>query len=618
MNTNMARPKKIRDMFPSLWRVSRRFWPHMRQHRRLMIVSLLALFAEIGFRILEPWPLKLIFDRIIPTAPAGGKSGIPVIDKLDPMILLTLSAIAIVAIVWLRALASYSNQVGFALVGNRVLTAVRGELYRHLHDLSLSFHTKAKSGDLIVRVISDVGLLKEVTVTAVLPLVANMLVLLGMVAIMFWLHWQLTLLALAIFPLCWIAGTRLSQRIRQVSRKQRKRQSALAATAAESLGAIKIVQAMSLGEIFNRSFSSQNQKSLKEGVKAKRLAANLERTVNVLIAVATALVVLYGARLVMRNALTPGDLLVILAYLKNAFKPVRNFAKYTARLAKASAASDRVLDILDRVPEVRDLPGAVPAPPLQGAIRFENVSFAYEAGRNALNEVELETRAEEQIALVGPSGSGKSTLVSLMIRLYDPVQGRVLIDGHDIRKYTLNSIRSQISMVLQDTLLFGTSVYNNIAYGFPEVTPEEIVAAARLANAHEFIEALPQGYDTELGERGATLSNGQRQRIAIARAAIRKAPIVILDEPTTGLDKESEQAVLEALRRLCQARTTFLIVHDLRLAASSDRIFYLDHGRILEQGTHEELMQANGRYSALYKLQSASRIHKEGSYVSAS
>lgn len=603
----MARPEKIRDILPSLGRILRRFWPYIRQQRMLVAGSFLALFAEVGFRILEPWPLKFIFDRVIPTSPAGAGSGVRFIDALEPMNLLTLAAIATVVIAALRAISSYTNTVGFALVGNRVLTNVRSELYRHLQCLSLSYHTKRKSGDLIIRVIGDVGLLKEVTVTALLPLLASVMLLAGMLGIMFWLNWKLLLLALPVFPLFWMTAIRLSRRIRQVSHKQRSREGAMAATAAESIEGIKTVQALSLESVFDHSFSSQNQRSLKEGVQAKRLSASLERTVDVLIAIATAIVLLYGARLVMRNVITPGDLLVFLSYLKSSFRPVRNFAKYSGRLAKASASGDRVLEILETEPEVRDLPGAQPAPNFHGAVRFEDVSFSYEGGRKVLGRINFEARAGERIALVGPSGVGKSTLVNLIIRLYDPEAGRVMIDGKNIRAYTLASLRSQISMVLQDSLLFGTSVYDNIAYGSPHATREAVEAAARLAKADEFIEALPNGYDTELGERGATLSNGQRQRIAIARAAVRRAPILLLDEPTTGLDKENEGMVVKALERLSRGKTTFLIVHDMAHAAKSDRILYLEQGRLRECGTHEELMRINGRYAAMYRLQMGSQ-----------
>ena len=601
------RPQKLQESLPSLWRIMRHFWPYIRKQRALILGSFLALFVEVVLRLLEPWPLKFVLDRVIVNAPAGGLSNIPAIDTLKPMTLLTLSALGVVVIVGLRALTAYYNTVGFALIGNRVLTEVRSELYRHLQCLSLSFHTKARSGDLTVRILSDVGLLQEITVTAILPLIGSVLILLGMVGVMFWFHWKLTLLTIMFFPLFWLATVRLSRRIREVARKQRQREGAMAATAAESIGAIKIVQALSLEGIFTQAFSSQNKKSLREGVQAKRLAASLERTADVLIAIATAVVLWYGAWLVLRNVLTPGDVLVFLTYLKNAFRPVKDFAKYTGRLAKASASGERVLDILERVPEVRDLPGAVRAPEFRGAVRFENVNFAYEPGHLVLDNIEFEVYPGQHVALVGPSGSGKSTLVSLILRLYDPVQGCIMIDGRDIREYTLESLRTQISVVLQESLLFATSVRDNIAYGVPDATPEEIKAAARLANAHEFIESMPQGYDTILGERGVTLSNGQRQRIAIARAAIRKASILILDEPTTGLDEKNERAVIEALERLAQGRTTFLISHNLHLVTSADLILYLEDGRVPECGTHTELIQANDRYAALYRLQAAIR-----------
>ncbi len=607
----MAQPPSLRDSLPGLGRLLRRFWPYVRRERRLVTASLVALYAEIGLRLLEPWPLKVVLDRILAPSTAHGHagSGLHLLRDVDPATLLMLSALAVIGFAGLRALAAYYNTVGFALVGNRVLTAVRSELYSHLQRLSLSFHTRAKSGDLIVRVIGDVGFLQDVTVTAFLPLLANALTLVGIAAVMLWLNAPLTLLALATGPLFWVCTTRLSRRIRDTARRQRQQEGAMAATAAESIGAVKVIHALSLEGSFARVFTGQSRKNLATGAYATRLAAGLERTVDLLIAVATALTLWFGARLVLRGAMTPGDLVVFLAYLRNAFHPVRDFAKYTGRLAKASAAGERVLDVLDRTPDVRDLPGAVPAPAFRGAVRFDRVSFAYEPGRPVLEEIDCEISPGQHVALVGPSGSGKSTLVSLILRLYDPTAGRVLIDGRDIREYTLASLRPQISVVLQDSLLFATTIRDNIAYGAsggggPSPPPAEAVeAAAGLANAHAFVAALPQGYDTVVGERGVTLSHGQRQRIAIARAAIRRAPIVVLDEPTTGLDKENEWAVIEALERLVAGCTTFLITHDLRLATRADLILYLDAGTVHERGTHTALLRANGRYAALYRMQ---------------
>ncbi len=599
----MGRRQTLQESLPSLWRILRHLRPYLRPQRWLLAGSLLALLAEVGLRALEPWPLKFVFDHLL--RGPHSSSPLPLVGALEPLTLLTLAALAVVVFTSLRALAAYLNTIGFALLGSRVLAEVRNKLYHHLQCLSLSFHNQARSGDLLVRVTSDTAQLQEIAVTALLPLLGNIFILVGMLGLMFSLHWRLALLTLVVLPLFWVTTTRSSKRIHEAARRQRQREGALAATAAESIGAIKIVQALSLQGTFARTFSSHNSKSLKEGVKTRRLAANLERTTDVIIAIATALVLWYGTWLALREELTPGDLLVFLSYLKSAFKPMQDLAKYTGRLAKAAAAGERVMALLEREPEVRNWPGAISAYAFRGAVSFQDVSFAYEPGRWVLKEVSFEVHPGQYIALVGPSGHGKSTLASLILRLYDPTTGSVMIDGRDIRHYTLDCLRSQISVLLQDGLLFAASVRDNIAYGAPAASLEEIVAAARLANAHQFIAALPEGYDTVIGERGVTLSHGQRQRLAIARAAIRQAPILILDEPTTGLDGENERAVVEALDRLTQGRTTFLITHTLLHAAKADLILYLEDGRVRESGTHHELMRANGRYAALYRLQAS-------------
>src|SRR5712691_6022508 len=541
------RPAPLQKSLPSLWRILLHFWPHIRQYRLLMAGSLLALFAEVGLRLLEPWPLKFVFDHIIGSNTKRGAAFLSRFESVDSMPLLTCAAVAVVVITALRAVASYWETIGFAQIGNRALTKVRAQLYRHVQYLSLSFHTKARTGDLVVRMMNDVGMLQDVAVTALFPLLAKVLIVGGMIALMFYMQWQLALIAIGVFPLFWLRSIKVGQRIREVAQKQRKREGAMAATFAESINAIKTVQALSLEDAFARSFSAQSEKSLKQDVRGKRLSAALERSLDVLIAVATALVLWQGTRLVLAKEITPGELLVFLAYLKSAYRPVQDFAKYTGRLAKASAAAERVIDLLERVPDVRDLPGAVRAPAFQGRVQFDDVSFAYEHGQRLLEGIHLDVRAGQHVALAGPSGAGKSTLVSLILRLYDPVRGRVLIDGRDLREFTLESLRSQISVVLQDNVLFAASVRENIGCAAPGASFAQIEMAARLANAHEFIFALPERFETVLGERGVTLSQGQRQRIAIARAAVRQAPIVILDEPTTGLDKRNETAVLQAL-----------------------------------------------------------------------
>lgn len=599
----MTRPRNLQQAIFGLQRILRHFLPQIRQQSRLIFLAFLALLAETLFRLLEPWPLKFIFDEIILTGFQVKDTGIPLLNNLDAVTLLTILVVALVVFAVLRGAMAYVSTVGMAIAATRVLTEVRSNLYAHIQRLCLSFHNKAKTGDLITRVTYDIDRLGEVTVIAALPLLTNLLTMMGMVGVMFWLNLELALMALTIFPLFVFSTVKMSRRIQKVARQQRKREGRMAATAAEAIGAIKVVQALSLQSLLEKSFAKQNQKSLQESARTQKLKAGQERTVEILVAVATALVLWRGVQLIMQGTVTPGDLLVFISYLKVAFKPMRQMAKYIGQIAKATASGERIVDLLEIVPQVRDLRGAEYAPPFRGKVEFRGVTFAYEGKNSILQKISFIAEPGQKIALVGASGGGKSTLVSLLLRLYDPQEGQILIDGHDLREYTLDSLRRQISIVLQDSVLFATTVRDNIAYGCLDASDKDVETAARLANAHEFIMALPQGYDTVLGERGTTLSGGQRQRIAIARAAIRKAPIVILDEPTVGLDNRSERTVTEALNRLTYNCTTFLITHDLKNARSADQILYIEDGKILERGTHSQLIRLGKRYATLYQLQ---------------
>src|SRR5712671_4494232 len=410
----MAQPAQLKESLPGLWRVLRYFWPQTRKHRWLIAGAWTALLAEVAFRLLEPWPLKVVFDRVISKIHGAHGYRVSFLDIFDPITLLGAMAALTVLLTAGRSVAGYWTTVAFAKIGNRVLSRVRLQLYRHIQFLSLSFHTKARTGDLVVRIISDVGLLQDVVVTAVLPMLAKSLILAGMVALMFILSWKLALVALAVFPLFWLRTVTMGRKINEVARLQRKREGAMAATASETINAIRTIQSLSLESAFDKQFSHQNEKNLKQDVKARRLAAGLERSVDLLTAIAGALVLYYGTVLVLRQELSAGGLLVFLAYLKNAFRPIQEFAKYTARLGKAAAAGERVLDLLQRVPEIRDLPGAVRAPVFRGAVRMENVCFAYENGQPMLQDINFEVQPGQCVALVGPSGSGKSTLVSLL------------------------------------------------------------------------------------------------------------------------------------------------------------------------------------------------------------
>lgn len=578
--------------------------PSLKKQHLILTGSILALFGEVIMQILQPWPLKFVIDRITSSSSRfEGNEIFQMIETLDTTTLLIICAIGLVSIVALKALATYSNTVGFTIIGTKILTDVRNMLYRHIQCMSLSFHTKSRNGDIILRIMNDVNVLKEVSVTAFLPLLASVLILIGMFVVMFFLNWQLALIAFAIVPVFFFFVIKRSNQIHELARKQRKREGMMASTASESIGAIKDIQALSLGDYFSNSFTSHSNKTLTQDVRGKKLAAGLERTVDVLIAVASSIVLFYGGFLVTQNDLTTGELIVFLAYLGTAFRPLRNFAKYSGRIAKAIAACERVLEILEIKPDIYDLPTAIEAPKYNGDIKFQNVKFEYEPGNIILDNITFNGKVGQKICLLGISGSGKSTLVNLILRLYDCTEGKVLIDGKDIRGYKLLSHRNQISVLLQDNALFAASVKDNISFGTKNATQKEIEYVSQLANAHQFILQLPEGYDTVIGERGITLSKGQRQRIAIARAAIRKSPILILDEPTTGLDKKNEREIIEALDRLMEGRTTFLITHNLNHASKCDLILYLENGKIIEQGTHEELMKLDKYYASMYRIQ---------------
>lgn len=600
----MNSSRSLRAAFATFLAFKRRFGPQLRAHRRLMIAGGVLIIADVFLRLIEPWPLKFVFDNVLGTSASAG-TGPQWLDDLSDTALLIGCAAAVVIFAALRALASYLSTISLSLAGSRILTEVRADLYRHVQRLSLRFHTGARTGDLITRLTSDVGRLQDVAVTAALPLAANTATLVGMIGVMFFINFKLALVAAIALPLLSPTFIRRGGQIRTAARGQRKREGAMASVAAEGLSSIKLVQALGLESTLEKTFAAENQASLRNGVKSKRLAAGLERKVDVLSSLGTALVLLFGAREVKAGSLTPGELVVFMFYLKTAFKPMRDLAKYTGRLAQASASAERILDLLDEKPEITDAAHAVDAPPFRGELAFEHVTFGYESGRPVLRAVSFHAGPGQVVALVGPSGAGKSSTLGLLLRLYDPADGRVRIDGWDVRDVTMSSLRAQFAVVLQGSVLFGVSVRENIAYGCADVSAEQIESAARLANAHEFIATLPDGYETILGERGATLSGGQCQRLAIARAAVRDAPITLLDEPTSGLDEENQRAVTEALRRLTHGRTTIIVAHDLSTIEHADQILYLDAGAIVERGTHAELMALDGAYATVHRLQSA-------------
>ena len=590
-------------------RLARAFRSEIKREQRLMWISAGTVLGGVLFRILEPWPLKFIYNAIFVNHKYG--LSLNLLRGLAPGTQVAIFAASMIAFTGLAATFEYLSTVAMGIAASRILADIREKLFRHLANLSVSFHGRNRTGDLVTHVTYDVDRMREVIISSLLPLLTNVLTLAAMVGVMFWMNWLLGCIVAVAFPVFFFVVSRLTARIKQIARVQRVREGAVASTTAETIGSIRIVQALSLQGKFMDIFSVANRKSLQTGNQVQRLSAGLERTTDLLATSTAAVVLWYGARNVLEGRLTPGDLIVFVTYLRVGFKPIRQLAKYLGQIARALASGDRILELLATPLEIQDSVDSVPAPRFAGHIRFENVSFEYEPQRVALRNVSFEVKPGQKAVLVGPSGSGKSTIASLLLRLYDPHEGRILIDGRDIRSYTIESLRPQISIVMQDSPLFALSVRDNIAFGATCGSFEEITEAARIANAHDFIMQMPKQYDTVLGERGATLSGGQRQRVAIARAAIRQAPIIILDEPTTGLDRKNEREVSAAFDRLSEKSTTLLITHDLQPAQHAELVLFLSEGRIVERGTHQSLMALDREYAAMVQRQKLCNLHGE-------
>ena len=561
----------------ALRRTLRVIRPHLRPHTALVVGGGLALILEVVFRVLEPWPVKIVVDAV--TRSLGADLATPGPVATTP--LLVACGLATIAIVGLRAVSSYVATVAFALAGSRVATALRQRVFDHVAHLSSRFHSTSRSGDIVQRLVADVGRLQEVAISAGLPLLVNVFTLIAMSGVMLWLDPVLALVVGAASATYVLLARTSSDKITHAARRTRRNEGDLANLAQETMGAIRVVQTYGLQDELSRRFSSSNTRSLTEGVKARRLAAALERRTDVLIGIATAIVLVLGGTRVANEAMTPGDLVIFLTYLKTAMKPLRDLAKYTGRIARATASGERVADLLDTENDIVDPPEPVRLGRVRGSLDLEGVHVDYGDGP-VLAEVTLHIEAGETIAIVGPSGSGKSTLTALLPRLIDPAGGRVLIDGIDVREVSLADLRAQFAVVLQDTVLLSGTVADNIRQGDLEASDAEVRQAARLARAHDFISSMPNGYDSVVGERGVTLSGGERQRIAVARALLRDAPIVILDEATTGLDGPNAGAVREAIATLTAGRTTIIVTHDEEAAREAGRIVRVEGGRILD------------------------------------
>jgi subfamily B ATP-binding cassette protein MsbA len=579
----------------------------IRPHWKALTIALVAVLGVTLTDVLAPWPIKIVLDSLLHSNKLPGVVSRFVTEVFGQnrfaILNFAIAAVAVVAIV--GAISDYLETYMTNSVSQWVAHDLRRTLYGHIQRLSLTEYDKTRTGDLISRVTSDIDSIQDFINSALFGILISTLTLLGMMGIMFYINWRFTLIALSVAPGLFLVVFFFTRRIKKSSRAVRKKESELLSTVEEVLTSVRVVKAFAREDYEERKFTSQSRDNVEIALQARSIKAKLSPLVEVIVALGTCLVLWYGARLTLSGQLSVPLLVLFLAYLGMMYKPMRDLSKMTDTVSKASVGFERIKEVLEIESRVRDLPQAQRAPRLKGKIEFDRVSFRYEEDTPVLKDISFTIEPGQVAAVVGPSGTGKTTIISLIPRFYDPRSGQVRIDGKDVRQFTMKSLREQISFVLQDTLLFRATVWENIAYGKPEASREEITHAAEVANANEFIEKMPEGYDTMLGERGVTLSGGQRQRIAIARAVIRDTPILILDEPTSGLDAASEEAVIEALDRLMKNRTTILIAHHLGTIRHADVIFVVNESELAEQGTHEELLAKGGVYAEMYKTQNA-------------
>jgi ABC-type multidrug transport system fused ATPase/permease subunit len=594
-----------------LWAVSL-----SRPYRKWVIIILVAMLIEAVMSVATPWPLKIIIDDVV----AHGRfpHWLNWTGFLNPSnSRVTMAAIVAFGFVLINAigsLAGYINSYYNESVAQHVANDLRRKIYHHLQHLSLSYYDTHQTGKLLSTITADVSTIQDFASSTLLTILVDALTIFGMLVLMFYLDTGFTLAALAVTPFLLLFVARFKKAMKKATREVRTDQSNMLIAIQQGLESIRSVNAFGRQDFEENKLKQLSQETMGAALKARRVKSILSPVVTITVSLCIALVLWRGTDLIFAHMMTVGSLTVFIWYMNKFFSPVQDLAKMTSTIAQATVALERIQAILDTEPIITFSEGDDPGK-LRGDIVFDGVSFSYNKDSLILNNVNFRIECGQRVGICGPTGGGKSTIASMIARFYDPTSGRVLIDGMDIKKFKLDDLRGQIGFVLQDTVLFYGSVRENIAYGRPEASEEEIIEAAKLSNAHEFISTMPNGYSTLVGERGVTLSGGQRQRIGIARAVVRNSPILILDEPTASLDTESEKIVMEALEKLMIGRTVIIIAHRLTTIRDADKIIVLNKGMVMEEGTHDELITKGEIYSELCKVQEWSDHHSHQTFA---
>ena len=602
INSSLSNIKTKKRSFVSLIRLAIQF---SRPYRRYVWIILFAMLVETLVGLAAPWPLKIIIDNVIDSHPLP--KWLSWMDRFfkgeNTIELAAVVAISYVVIITIDSLANFLDNYYNEKVAQYIANDLRVKIYHHLQHLSLSYYDSHQTGNLLNTLTKDVSTLQDFASNTMLSILVDSLTIIGMIGVMFYLDSDFTLLALAVTPFLLFFVFRFKKGMKKATREVRKDEGNMLIVLQKGLQSIRAVNAFGRQDFEEDKLKVVSRQTLDAAMKARRIKAALSPVVAVIVSTCTAIVLWRGAYLVNHGVMTIGALTIFIAYMAKFFSPVKDLAKMTSSIAQVTVALERIQLILEDHTMVTEKPDAIAPGKFEGNIVFENISFSYLPGTPLIKDFNLDVRCGQRIGICGPTGSGKSTIVSLLARFYDPDSGRILIDGTDISQFTIDGLRRQFGFVMQETILFYGSIRENIAYGRPDATEEEIKEAARLANAMEFIEKMPQGFDTLVGERGATLSGGQLQRIGIARAVVRNSPILILDEPTSSLDSEAEKIVMAALENLMEGRTIITVAHRLNTIRNVDKIIVLSDGKIAEEGRHEELMKIGGIYYELYSAQ---------------